>query len=164
MTAHGGDVIDVDDINEALGRLNVFNSVSATTSSSAVTAETVLQTLPSKTYLANQAYRLAVRGGYQLSATTAFASFSIRKTNASGTVLFSNLRTSIVGHTNAVGWDFSDVVFQIGSSDVTAVLVLTGTANSTNTVTHVGTATLPRGIFIYWAGAATDYPNAPTLS
>lgn len=136
---------------------------SSTTSSAAVTAETVVVTLPSATYRANSAYRLTLSGGVTMSSTTAQASWAVRKTNVSGTTVLQWPRTPVLGSTLAADLFLSPRYLIVGGADVTTALCLTAAATS-GTVTHAAAALFPRGLDVHYVGTASKWPNAVVLS
>jgi hypothetical protein len=156
---------------EADSTISVFGSdigkgnwafVAATTSSAGITTETVVLTLPSTTYYAGRAYRVAMAGGATTNTANTFADFRVKKTSATGATLAEFYRTS----TPAVSLAFNahgERIFVVGAADVTAVIVLT-LQTPTGQQVHFATTTSPRYLCIDEVGPASYYPNTAVLS
>lgn len=146
-----------------------------TTSSSAIASgtETVILTAASYTFKANTAYKVNYHGGVSTgggAGTTNSPLFRVRKTNNVG-AQFDVARVAVYASAGSHGFNFNSF-FQVGGSDVTAVIVvtLTGpTAATTTTATLSAASSSPAAIDIYRVGQEGSIPAAiaayaPTLT
>jgi hypothetical protein len=127
------------------------------------TSEGVFMTLPSATYKANTAYSVEFFTPYDMSTTTNYPTFAMRKTNVAGAIITDFFRGPVqVGGSGQPNHFYGKRYFIVGGSDVTAVLVGTTRAFGGSVVIR-GSGTTPRAIEIREAGKAADYTGWPTL-
>lgn len=140
----------------------------STSSSSAVTAETVVMTLPSRTYKSGRAYEIWVGGGVAYQANSQFSAWNVRKgTTTAGTQVIADMRHTNGAATSTLSQHLNlRATFRVTGADVTTQLVLTAVVNgsSPNTVTHVGASNNPRHFTVVPAGFASAWTNAAVLS
>jgi len=139
----------------------VADSVQLTTSGAAISAETVIATLPSMSYPPNRAYQVVVDGGFTPSLATSFADVRLKKTNTAGATLGEYFRfpAAAAGVVSAI---HGNRAFKVGAAPVTAVLVVT-MQTTAGTVTQSGTATSPFTVTVRDCGPADQFPSSPTL-
>lgn len=140
----------------------VATSVTLTASGAAVTAETVIATLPSASYAGSRAYRVRVEGGFTPSTTTSYADVRLKKLNTFGQTLGEFYRFPTCGVAATVTAMHGSRVFKVGNSSVTATLVVTMQTGA-GTVATFATATSPFTVSVEDCGDSSFYPNAPTL-
>jgi len=139
----------------------VADSVQLTTSGAAISAETVIATLPSMSYPPNRAYQVVVDGGFTPSLATSFADVRLKKTNTAGATLGEYFRYPAAA-AGAVSAIHGNRTFKVGTGAVTAVLVVT-MQTTAGTVTQSGTATSPFTVTVRDCGPADQFPSSPTL-
>lgn len=162
MTVFGGDVILASHINR-LAPEPIVQVSFASSSGAITTTEDDFLTLASTTFKANSAYEAILDAGYSMSVATNVPLLNLRKTNESGTLVGNfGPRLPAPGTTSATLL-YTTLMFQIGSSDVTAVLCATAQA-SAGTVTIIGNGQRQRRLRIYYRGDASSYTNLPTLT
>lgn len=162
MPVFAGDIIYASDVNKL--SQDPLAEVTVVASSAAITAETVILTLPSATYKANQAYEVKFEGAYSVTATTNVVSAYLRKTNVAGAII-SNFGPRLPQVSLAGSGFLADasVMFQIGGADVTAALCVT-LQSSAASVTLVANPQRPARVRALPRGAASLYTNLPTLT
>lgn len=132
----------------------------STSNSAAFNAETVSLTLANQVYRDGRAYRFDYGRQISASLSTNVGSFTVRKTNATGTIwgqAGSHGPSGAAPGINAEGYFI--VARAVGAGDLTATTVLTLTPNA-GTVTHLGSTQSPREFIVSDIGATGDYPNA----
>lgn len=157
----------VDDVDEVLAGRAPVVEVSTTTSSAAIgTTATEVSVLPSFTYQAGKAYRVKLEGGVAHSTTTNASGWSVKKSNGAGTgtLLMDWPRVPALGTTLTCGIPLQERYFTVGASNVTTALCLVIASTAGATVTHAAAAAYPRGIKVFEAGSAADFPNDVVLS
>ncbi len=154
--ALAGEIIEAAEFN----RKGFAVGVGTTSSSSAITTEAVVLTLPSYTYKAGRAYELKVTGNVAPSVSGTSPLFRFKKTNTSGQQ-FDIFRVGCTA-ASSHGARYS-CYFTVGASDVTAALVLTLTTGASGTATLSAAATSPASLTAWDVGTAGDFPFAPVL-
>lgn len=121
----------------------IWMSTGSTSSSAAIgTTETVVLTLPSKTYKANRAYRCYLNAAVSANTAGALAFSRLAKGAVGGQALGEFSRVPVTSAA-AVFAQKGFIEFTCGPADVTTTLVVTLFAN-TGTVTQAAGATFPR--------------------
>lgn len=141
---------------------------SATASSAAIGAETVVLTTGSFTFRAGRTYKAEICGLISGSAIDASGQFRLRKGTTTAGAIFSttgDVGCAVVGRNyNGAGHTYFKVAdASAGGVDVTTQMCycLIGTGGN---ITHFASATTPRYMTIYDVTETGDFPNAPTLS
>lgn len=144
-------------------RMWSVSSTTATGASAITTSETVVLTAPSTTYKAGGAYMLEARALGKINTAAGGFGFSVRDTNAAGTVR-KTISYIWAGNTaNNFETHWFHPVINSGGSDITArVLVLTSAVTANTGQVNAGTA-IPYYFTCYYVGLASDYPEAVAL-
>jgi hypothetical protein len=134
-----------------------------TTSSTAVSSETVAITLPSITFRNDRAYKITYRGGLIANLGNQQLSVSVRKANATGNQYINGYRIfATAGGT--VPFTLSDVFVNTSGANITEVLVGTVfVVAGGGTVQLSGNTNTPSYLMVEDVGIPSLYPNAPTL-
>jgi hypothetical protein len=140
----------------------VRDSVQLTTSGAAVSAETVIATIPAMSYPANRAYQVVVDGGFTPSLATSFADVRLKKTSTAGQALGEYFRypAAAAGVVSAM---HGARAFKVGAAAVTGASLVVTMQTTSGTVTQSGSATSPFTVTVRDCGPADQFPNAPTL-
>lgn len=141
----------------------IWMSVGSQSSSAAIgTTETVVLTLPSKTYEANRSYRVTIHSGVSVTTAGSFADMRLKKTNTAGQTLSEFFRTPCPV-ASTVYAQHAICEFTTGANAVTAALVIT-LAASAGTVVQFGSATAARTATVEDIGSAGQItPTASVL-
>lgn len=149
-----------------LGRGYITGS-SATNDTSGITgtSEVTVLSTPSTVWKANRAYRITFDCRIARTAGTgaSFPVFNFRKTSNSGQALSDMGRESIPDssltfHANG------EVIFTVGGSDVTAVIVQTLASQTSFTHIQRGSSGLPREFNVWDIGPASNWSNRTVLT
>jgi hypothetical protein len=132
-----------------------------TATSAAVTAETVVITLPSATYAANRAYKATLEAGITTTGAAVYGDIRLKKTNTAGQTLGEYFRFP-APTTTTVYPAHGTRIFTTGASAVTAALVITLQVPA-GTVAMFASAGSPSLITIDDCGLDSDYPSMPVL-
>lgn len=159
---NAGDIIYASDIAR-LDPAPLVEVSSATNPVTGISSETAFLTLPSTLFSADSAYEVVLEGGFTMSVSTNVPLLTLRKTDASGTIVANfGPRLQAPGTTSATAIN-SRAAFQVGGSSVTAVLCATVSA-SAGTVTIVGNSQRQARLRVHYRGASSAWTNLPTLS
>jgi hypothetical protein len=136
--------------------------VTASGSTGAIGAtETVAMTVSSATFRAFRAYRMIMEASFTSSVAAQDVLFRLRKTNTAGQqIQVARFYANLAAVSYSGNWSCG---FIVGSSDVTATMVLTATGGATWNAVITGAGTSPRSVTIYDVGDSTSYANWATL-
>lgn len=161
----GFPMVDTFYYGRSAGRGQVGEAISTASSGAVSTVETVVLTIPSRTYFAGRAYEITQKAGAQPAAAGVLLHTRVRKTNTAGQDLGEYARTSapLSGQVMAINAGVGAGVKFRCTSDVTAAIALTATSNAAGTCLHWANAITPREIRAWDIGEAADYSDYPLL-
>ena len=136
--------------------------VQSTANSAAIGAETVVLTMPSRTYYAGRAYECRMTGGVMGSVANTAGHFRLRKTDVLGQDLGEYLRYSAQLSATPYQANGAGRIFTVGASNVVAAIALTLGGVGGN-ATHWGSVASPRMLDITDVGRASDFVGTPVL-
>lgn len=158
------DVSDGDlEINQKSLARGLIGDTASQGSSAAVAAETVVMTVPIRTYEKNRAFEVVMHGGVQQTAAGGIGDFRFKKTNTAGQTITEFYRYQCPA-AGVVYPAHGTAVFKTGANDVTAELVLTLQCPA-GTALHFGTAGSARSVTVKDIGASSNVSsNQVTLT
>jgi hypothetical protein len=138
-------------------------TVTSTTATAAVTAETVVITAPSSTYLAGAAYSIKFHGLMRGGTAGALATTALRDTNVAGTLRMIGRGIAMPAVSTNYGWYWEHTVANTTASDITSrilCITLTGTGGTAQINAGAGG---PYWLAAEYIGLQTDFPEAVAL-
>lgn len=141
-----------------------ITGIESVVDTAAITAETVVLTLPSALYRANRAFRIVSEARYVLSAAVVTTPLALWKkgTTTAGFNLIDMGRFDLPANGSTFGRMLGGV-FVTGANDVTTQICMTLSSPGT-AVTQKGTTGAPRRFEIFDIGPSSRYPNAVQLT
>jgi hypothetical protein len=167
MTFFAGNRLPASDLNDLLSKINnpripLINQVGTAGTASVGTAETVVVTFPSVTFVAHTAFKIEYQGLMRAGTAANVASIQFRDTNIAGTVRGGpggfNLPTTTFNYFT----NFTHYIANTTVADITRVLCVT-ISTTAGTAAFNASATIPYSFVVTAIGADTDWSQAVAL-